>query len=157
MTIRGPRKSDATRRIPLALRPELWIPAAYAAISVAWITLSDLLVGARVHSVAEQTGWSIVKGIGFVVVTSVALYAGVRWAFGRERRATRLTETSEAALRESEERFRAIFEQAAVGMAEVDVQTGRFLRVNDKLCDILGYSREELLMRGWQHLTHPTT
>jgi len=61
----------------------------------------------------------------------------------------------EEALRESEERFRAIFEQAAVGMAQVDVHTGLFLRVNDKLCEILGYAREEMLARGWQDLTHP--
>ncbi len=45
----------------------------------------------------------------------------------------------QAALRESEERFRATFEQAAVGIAHVDPD-GRFLRVNQKLCEILGYS-----------------
>ncbi|MFL5274876.1 MAG: PAS domain S-box protein [Myxococcales bacterium] len=62
---------------------------------------------------------------------------------------------AEQVLAESEERFRAIFEQVAVGMAQVDVRTGRFLRVNDKLCEILGYSREEMLTRSWQDLTHP--
>ncbi|HSN39161.1 MAG TPA: PAS domain S-box protein [Burkholderiales bacterium] len=53
---------------------------------------------------------------------------------------------AEAALIESEERFRAAFEQAAVGMAlrDVDPHHPRWLRVNQKLCDILGYTREEL-------------
>ena len=62
---------------------------------------------------------------------------------------------SERALRDSEQRFRATFEQAAVGMAEVDVRSGRFVRVNDKLCEIVGYPRDELLARGWRDITHP--
>src|SRR5262249_4816394 len=61
---------------------------------------------------------------------------------------------AEEALRESEERFRGTFENAAVGMAHVDVQ-GRFLRVNEKLCEIVGYTSEELLARTFQDLTHP--
>jgi len=60
---------------------------------------------------------------------------------------------SEAALRASEERFRATFEQAAVGMAELDLD-GHWLRVNQKLCDIVGYDREELLGRTWQEISH---
>src|SRR5271166_1825456 len=61
---------------------------------------------------------------------------------------------AEAALRESEERFRGTFENAAVGIAHVDVH-GRFLRVNEKLCDILGYTREELLAGKFQDVTFP--
>lgn len=62
---------------------------------------------------------------------------------------------AEAALRESEARFRAIFEQAAVGVAEVDLETGRYLRVNQRFCEIVGYSQEEMLVRNFQALTHP--
>ncbi|MBA2674259.1 PAS domain S-box protein [Ramlibacter sp.] len=51
---------------------------------------------------------------------------------------------AEAALRESEERFRATFEQAALGILHVGMD-GRMLRVNRKLCEMHGYSREELL------------
>src|SRR5438105_12231144 len=47
-------------------------------------------------------------------------------------------------LRASEERFRLTFEQAAVGIAHVGID-GRWLLVNPKLCDMLGYAREELL------------
>ena len=60
----------------------------------------------------------------------------------------------EKALRESERRFRATFEQAAVGIAHVAL-TGRWLRVNQRLCDIVGYSREELLKLTFQDITHP--
>ncbi len=61
---------------------------------------------------------------------------------------------TETALRKSEENFRTTFEQAAVGMAQVGTD-GKWLRVNDRLCNIVGYSREELLARKFQDITHP--
>jgi len=57
-------------------------------------------------------------------------------------------------LRESEETSRATFDQAAVGMAHVGTD-GRWIRVNDKLCAIVGYPREELLQLTFQDITHP--
>jgi PAS domain S-box-containing protein len=59
-----------------------------------------------------------------------------------------------AALEESEERFRATFDQAAVGVAHV-APDGTWLRVNGRLCGILGYSREELLRLRFHDVTHP--
>ncbi|MBV8400707.1 MAG: PAS domain S-box protein, partial [Acetobacteraceae bacterium] len=61
---------------------------------------------------------------------------------------------AEEALRESEERFRGTFENAAVGIAHVD-PSGRWLRVNGKLAAILGYTVEEALRLGWQKVTFP--
>ena len=49
------------------------------------------------------------------------------------------------ALRESEDQFRAIFDLASVGIAQADPRTGRWLRVNKKMCEITGYSAGELL------------
>jgi len=49
-----------------------------------------------------------------------------------------------AALRQSEERFRATFQQAALGIALLSLD-GRILQVNPRLCEMHGYSREELL------------
>lgn len=60
----------------------------------------------------------------------------------------------EQALRESEELYRSTFELAAVGVAHTHPD-GRWLRVNQKFCDIVGYSREELLGRTFEDLTHP--
>jgi PAS domain S-box-containing protein len=57
-------------------------------------------------------------------------------------------------LEESEERFRVTFDQAAVGIAHLATD-GRWLRVNQKLCDIVGYTREELLQRAFQDVTYP--
>jgi len=64
------------------------------------------------------------------------------------------SEHSEAQLRLNEERFRQIFENAAVGIAEVSVD-GRFATVNDTFCQIMGYERVELLNRKFQDITHP--
>jgi len=72
----------------------------------------------------------------------------------REHDARQARRQAERALRESEERFRATFEQAAVGMARV-APDGRWLDVNERLCAILGYARAELLERTFQDLTHP--
>ncbi|MEG4309458.1 PAS domain S-box protein [Microcoleus sp. AT8-B1] len=61
---------------------------------------------------------------------------------------------AEATLRDSEERFRATVEQAAVGITHPDA-TGRYLRVNQKFCEIVGYSASELLSRTWMDVTYP--
>jgi PAS domain S-box-containing protein len=60
----------------------------------------------------------------------------------------------EAALRESEERFRGAFEFAAIGMALV-APDGRWMRVNRALCGLVGYTAEELLATSFQAITHP--
>lgn len=60
----------------------------------------------------------------------------------------------EEALRQSQAQCRATFEQAAVGIAHVGIE-GRWLRVNQKLCEILGYSVAELTELTFQDITHP--
>ncbi|WPB81939.1 PAS domain S-box protein [Archangium violaceum] len=57
-------------------------------------------------------------------------------------------------LRNSEERFRTAFEDAPIGMALVGLD-GRFLNVNGSLCELIGYSRKELLSKTFQDITHP--
>ena len=60
----------------------------------------------------------------------------------------------EAELRESETRYRGTFENAAMGVANVALD-GRWIEVNQRLCDIVGYTREELLAGTFQDITHP--
>ncbi|NOT96528.1 MAG: PAS domain S-box protein, partial [Nitrospira sp.] len=62
---------------------------------------------------------------------------------------------AESALRASEVRFRTLFEQAAVGVAQIDTLSGRFLAVNRKYCDIVGYSEAEMLQLDFPSITHP--
>lgn len=58
-------------------------------------------------------------------------------------------------LRRSEEEYRSIFELAGTAKAQADPHTGRLLRVNQRLSDMLGYTREELLGMHINQLTHP--
>lgn len=62
---------------------------------------------------------------------------------------------SEAALRASERRFLRLFDLAAVGINLSDTRTGRFERVNQRLCDIVGYPMQELLQLDFQRISHP--
>jgi PAS domain S-box-containing protein len=57
-------------------------------------------------------------------------------------------------LRESEERFRVTFEQAAVGIAHADLD-GTFIRINQKFADIVGYTKEELIKKTFIDITYP--
>ena len=60
----------------------------------------------------------------------------------------------ERQLFDSERKFRATFENAAIGMAQVGPD-GSWLRVNERLCEIIGYSSDELLSGAFQDITHP--
>ena len=62
---------------------------------------------------------------------------------------------TEMSLRESEGRFRALVEQAAVGVAEIEMSTGRFLTVNRRLCEMVGRTEEEMLATTFHAITHP--
>ncbi|MBU2262343.1 MAG: diguanylate cyclase [Proteobacteria bacterium] len=62
---------------------------------------------------------------------------------------------TENSLRESEGRFRGLVEQAAVGVAEIFMNTGRFLTVNRRLCEMVGRTEEEMLATTFQAITHP--
>ena len=61
---------------------------------------------------------------------------------------------AELELREQEQLFRSTFNQAAVGIAHVN-SDGRWLRVNQKLSQIVGYTRDELLQLMFQDITYP--
>ena len=65
-----------------------------------------------------------------------------------------MNDFKESQLKDSEERFRTTFEQAAVGIAHSDPE-GRFIKINQKFCDIVGYTLEEMLTRTFQDITHP--
>ena len=61
---------------------------------------------------------------------------------------------AEETLRESESRFRGAFEASGIGMALVALN-GRWLKVNQSFCGMIGYSEQELLAKTFQDITHP--
>ena len=62
--------------------------------------------------------------------------------------------STQSRLQQSETRFQATFEQAAVGIALVSPD-GKWLRVNQRLCDMVGYQADELMNMTFQQVTHP--
>jgi len=62
---------------------------------------------------------------------------------------------ADRALSEREEQFRSIFDLSGVGMLQLDPATGRFLRVNRRFRELLGYSKPELLEMTYKDVTHP--
>jgi formate hydrogenlyase transcriptional activator len=89
----------------------------------------------------DKRDWSETTVMGFRLIAQVFANALAR-------------KKAEIDVRESEERFRVTFEQAAVGIAHV-APDGSFLRINKKFCDIVGYSRPEMLERRFQDITYP--
>lgn len=62
---------------------------------------------------------------------------------------------SDHSLRTSEAKFRAMFERSALGMARVRFADARWIDVNDAFCQMLGHSRDEMLLTSWPDITHP--
>ena len=58
---------------------------------------------------------------------------------------------AEEELRDSEERYRAIYNQVFIGIAQLRL-SGKFMQVNDQICKMLGYSKEELCHKSWDEI-----
>ncbi|MFP5364454.1 MAG: SpoIIE family protein phosphatase [Thermoleophilia bacterium] len=102
---------------------------------------------ARLHRDGHEIPVSQVIVARMTDAGEVDFYATIARDMTRERAA-------EAALRESEERFRITFEQAPIGVSLLDLE-GNFVQVNDAYCTIVRRSREELVRAGPTAITHP--
>lgn len=108
---------------------------------------------------AEDTRWHLRKDgsrfFSYGVTNPLRDEAGDLQGFVKVLRdETERMKTNEA-LRASEEGFRRLFENAPVGMAEVDSNTRRFLRANPAYCAMLGYTEDELKSLTVEQITHP--
>ena len=113
-------------------------------------TVSTLLASGGVALAMEPAG-SLYVGLDrdrILLLAFVGVAAVSTVVASRQRRL-------EQQLRANEAEFRAIFDLAAVGTGMVDSETGRFLRVNEQLCKMTGFTREELLARSVTDITHP--
>ena len=116
-----------------------------------------LLELARGEKIGIPVDVSFVSRDGTVIPAEIIsipiVFGGQRAFLGLIRDMTRRSEI-ERALRESEERFANAFRQSPHGMAFVDFE-GRWVRANHALCEMLGYSEEELRGRRFADMTHP--
>ena len=127
---------------------------------VFWLFSAFIVACGTTHLLAVWTIWhsnywlsGTVKAITAVIslYTAAALIPIVPQALALPSTA-QLTAANEK-LRESEEKFRSAFDYAAIGMALIS-PTGKFIKVNSSLCQLLGYQAAELLPKGFQDITH---
>jgi PAS domain S-box-containing protein len=116
------------------------------------------------EAIKARTNWSfecrICRADGVVrwIWVSGGLQPGAEGAAGRAGGVVQditSRKQAEEALRESEEQFRTMFDLASVGIAQADPSSGRWVRVNRKMCDITGYSANEMLQHSVSEVTHP--
>ncbi|MBD2664395.1 signal transduction histidine kinase [Richelia sinica FACHB-800] len=107
------------------------------------------------HQCSAPRHWQDVE-LDLLDQLGVQLAIAIQQASAYEQLQAELVERQkiEETLRESEERFRSTFEQAAVGIAHVSLD-GYFLRLNQRFCDIAGYTQSELMNLTFQDITHP--
>ena len=124
---------------------------------------ADLLPMQRAASTGEQEPaceWTIVFDDGSereVMSNAVPLLDEAGNPRGAVAAAIDLTEQklAERALRESERRFRAVYERSPLGIALIEAPAGKFVQVNPKYCEIVGRSQEELRQTDIRGITHP--
>ncbi len=114
------------------------IVLAYAVFGGLWIVLSDAALGLLPVDRTVQTQLSLYKGLAFVAATGLLL----AWLLNRE---LRTRERDVAALRDSEARYRHLFDANPQPMWVYDRETLRFLAVNDAAVALYGWSRAEFM------------
>lgn len=127
-------------------RRAIRVAGIYGIFGVLWIVFSDRILGALVGDAASLTEVQTVKGIGYIFVTAALVFWLARRVLVDQDHLSQRADVSE-------KRLEATFAQTAVGIAYCS-RSGRWLRVNDKLCALLGYSRDELLALRVQDVTH---
>lgn len=120
-----------------------------AAILLPIVLGSLRLLGQRAGLYGTAVGTSLLA-----VMTVVVFIALVAWTANALRELDRERRRSERALSESEARFRALFEEAGIGIALLDPE-GRLLATNAALERMLGYSGAELSGKAFTEITHP--
>jgi diguanylate cyclase (GGDEF)-like protein/PAS domain S-box-containing protein len=113
----------------------------YAAFAGLWIFASDKLLALAVPDTALIIRISTFKGLAFVIVTTWLLYLLVQRS---------VTQTAE-----KDKQLKLFYDLPFLGMAITSPESKAWLFANDHLCEMLGYSRDELLRTTWADLTHP--
>ena len=94
---------------------------------------------------------TVIQSIGVLLIVFILVIIISRI---QVRRKTNEIKIKNEALRKSEEKFRVMFEQAAVGVTLCDSKNGEYIQVNQRYCDITGYTFEEIKQLSFQEITH---
>jgi PAS domain S-box-containing protein len=123
------------------------VTGVYLLVSYAWIFLTDSVLMKMHIDPGIMESIAMCKGALFVTASATFLYI----LFSSYTKKYRVAESS---LLESEQQFRAIFDTASIGIAQADPYTGKFLRVNRKMCEITGYEPDELMAMRFLDITY---
>ncbi len=142
-------------------KPQRQITTVYLVIALLWILLSDSVLYFLDDTASMASGVSMVKGIMFVLVTSLILYLYLDREFGiRFRLEAELVEQmrqvrrSQTDLEQSEYRFRKAVEEAPVPIIMFD-ETGEILTISRTWLEITGYARDQLrTLESWTELAY---
>jgi PAS domain S-box-containing protein len=142
-----------------------WLPMVVGTGGIAATTaLWQALYAMAINTLAVVDRGANMVAASIVLVFGCAMSLALAFAISALQKARRAADTAQEALAEreaaedmlarSEERFRNYFEMGLVGFAETSPEKG-WVRVNDELCRMLGYGRDELTALTWGELTHP--
>jgi diguanylate cyclase (GGDEF)-like protein/PAS domain S-box-containing protein len=122
-----------------------WTLAAYLAVNAAGLVIAGLI-----GVVGFYGSLAFTLAFAFVHFAAGVYLRGINDSVTRARQ----IESRAAIIEESEGLFHSAFDHAAIGMAIVSAN-GQLVQVNRSLCEILGYSEDELLSTNFQQITHP--
>lgn len=103
------------------------------------------------NDIIEQIYTSLFLGVFLSIISGLWVYSILK----KPAELQQLIEKQTRKIIKRETEFRAIFNQAPVGIAKIDTVTGNFITVNNEYGKIIGYSNQELLETNFQSITHP--
>ena len=115
----------------------------YVIASAAWILLSDRLLALLIHDPKKILAISVLKGLGFVVLSGGIMFHLLSRRLRRWENEVRGRQLAEAAQRESEERYRRLFDVATDAILLVDIDTLQILEANPAAEKLYGYHPDE--------------
>lgn len=118
------------------------------------------ILKARTTELSKRYDESVKENNNSFIILLFLAVGLLTWSFFAIRKQDTLQQQHEAtlkindAVRASQQEFSSAFEYASIGMALVSLD-GKFTRVNSSLCNLLGYTAEELIGMTFQEITHP--
>ena len=139
--------SEIIKLTPVDIKPEYSLEKFRALIDPLRSGREDKIVFTTMHQRKDGSRYPVEVHLELSSYEDRSAYIAIILDISRRRKI-------EESLRLSEEELRLIFENAPTGVALLDLD-GNYLNVNPSLCDILGYSKPELLKLSYKDITHP--
>lgn len=141
------------------VNPERWRHIADTYVQLGMMPPGYSLIGFLYSQVREELDASKHRKVRFILyilggVVTLGIGGGILLLVFNKRLGDQVRKRT-AALAASERSFRAFFELASVGVAQVDAHTGRFRTINRKYCELVGYTEAEMLAFSFRDITHP--